>query len=120
MSGHRVVTGSEAAARSRLVAITVAVVGLIGMFIALLGWTGFAKSADSTVGASPWLVFIIGAVIAVGAAIFDLAAGSRSDIYAVAPGQRLTTTQFVLNMLAPWIIVALTIIGMIVIWLRYR
>ncbi|MFC6705873.1 hypothetical protein [Flexivirga alba] len=115
-----VAPGSEAAERSRLVAITVAVVGLVGMFIALLGWTGMAKSADSAVGAPPWLVFVIGAVITVGAAVFDLAAGSRSDVYAVAPGERLTTIRFVLNKLAPWIIVALTAVGMIVIWVRHH
>jgi hypothetical protein len=120
MSTHQVVPGSEAAERSRVVAITVALVGLLGMFIALLGWTGIAKEADSTVGVSPWLVFVIGAIIAVGAAVFDLAAGARSDVYVVAPGERLTTAQFVLNKLAPWIIVALTIVGMIVIWLQQR
>lgn len=117
---HVPVPGSEAAERSRLVAITVALIGLVGMFVALLGWTGMAKDVDSTVGAPPWLVFVIGAVITVGAAVFDLAAGSRSDVYVVAPGQQLTTAQFVLNKLAPWIIVALTIVGMIVIWLRHH
>ncbi|HWC23780.1 MAG TPA: hypothetical protein VG502_15910 [Flexivirga sp.] len=117
---HVPVPGSEAAERSRLVAITVALIGLVGMFVALLGWTGMAKDVDSTVGAPPWLVFVIGAVITVGAAVFDLAAGSRSDVYVVAPGQQLMTAQFVLNKLAPWIIVALTIVGMIVIWLRHH
>lgn len=112
--------GSEAAERSRLVAITVAVIGLIGMFIALLGWTGIAKGADSTAGAPSWLVFVVGAVIVIGAAFFDLAAGTRSDVYTVPPGERLTTGQFVLNKLAPWIIVALTLVGMIGIWLRHH
>lgn len=112
--------GDEAAERSRLVAITVALLGLVGMFIALLGWTGIAKASDSTVGAPPWLVFVVGAVIVVGAAVFDLVAGTRSDVYTVAPGERLTTTQFVLNKLAPWIIVALTVVGMIGIWLRHH
>lgn len=110
--------GSDAAERSRVIAITVAVVGLIGMFVALLGWTGMAKGSDSTVGIPPWSVFVIGAVITLGAAIFDLGAGSRSDVYVVPDGEQLTTTQFVLNKLAPWIIVALTVIGMIAIWLR--
>lgn len=112
--------GSAAADRSRLVAITVAVVGLVGMFVALLGWTGIAKEVDSTVGVPPWLVFVVGAVIVVGAAVFDLVAGTRSDVFVVAPGQRLSTLQFVLNKLAPWIIVALTVVGMIIIWIRQR
>lgn len=112
--------GSAAAERSRLIAISVAVVGLIGMFLALLGWTGVAKDIDRTAGLPPSLLFAIGAVVVVGAAVFDLAAGSRSDVYIVAPGQQLTTTQFVLNKLAPWIIVALTIVGMIIIWLRHH
>ncbi|WP_446664462.1 hypothetical protein [Flexivirga sp. B27] len=112
--------GSAAADRSRLVAITVAVVGLVGMFVALLGWTGIAKEVDSTAGVPPWLIFVVGAVIVVGAAVFDLAAGTRSDVFVVAPGQRLSTLQFVLNKLAPWIIVALTVVGMIIIWIRQR
>lgn len=113
-----VTPGSAAAERSRLVAVTVAVVGLVGMFVALLGWTGVAKDVDSTVGLPPWVIFAVGAVIVVGAAIFDLAAGARSDVYVVAPGEKLTTMQFVLNKLAPWIIVALTVVGMVIIWLR--
>lgn len=112
--------GSAAAERSRLIAIAVAVVGLLGMFLALLGWTGVAQGADRAAGLPPWSVFVVGAVVVVGAAVFDLAAGSRSDVYVVAPGRQLTTTQFVLNKLAPWIIVALTIVGMVIIWLRQR
>ncbi|WP_460599179.1 hypothetical protein [Flexivirga lutea] len=115
-----VAPGSAAAERSRLVAIAVAVVGLVGMFVALLGWTGIAQGVDSTAGAPPWVIFVIGAVIVIGAAVFDLAAGSRSDVYVVAPGQQLTALQFVLNKLAPWIIVALTVVGMIAIWLRHH
>ncbi|GGB15889.1 hypothetical protein GCM10011492_02000 [Flexivirga endophytica] len=115
-----VAPGSEAAERSRLVAITVAVVGLVGMFVALLGWTGVAKDVDSTIGLPPWLIFVVGAVVVVGAAVFDLAAGARSDVYVVAPDQQLTTMQFILNKLAPWIIVALTVVGMIAIWLRHH
>lgn len=110
--------GSAAAERSRIVAIAVAVVGLVGMFVALLGWTGIARDVDRTAGVAPWLVFVMGAVIALGAAVFDLAAGARSDVYVVVRGQQLTPAQFVLNKLAPWIIVALTVVGMIVIWLR--
>lgn len=112
--------GSAAAERSRIVAITVAVVGLVGMFVALLGWTGMVRDVDSTIGLPPWLIFVVGAVVTVAAAVFDLAAGARSDVFAVAPGQRLGTGQFVLNKLAPWIIVALTAIGMLIIWLRHH
>lgn len=115
-----VAPGSSAAERSRVIALTVAVVGLIGMFVALLGWTGMMRAVDHTLGMPPWLIFVVGAVIAVGAAVFDLAAGTRSDVYAVADGQRLTATQFVLNKLAPWIIVALTGVGMLIIWLQHR
>lgn len=112
--------GSAAAERSRVVAIAVAAVGLVGMFLSLLGWTGVAKGVDRVAGLPAWLIFVVGAVVVVGAAIFDLVAGSRSDVYVVAPGERLTTTQFVLNKLAPWIIVALTVVGMLVIWLRHH
>lgn len=112
--------GSPAAERSRLVAVAVAVAGLLGMFVALLGWTGIAQDVDSTAGAPPWVIFVVGAVIVLGAAVFDLAAGTRSDVYVVEPGHQLTTLQFVLNKLAPWIIVALTVIGMIAIWLRHH
>ena len=112
--------GSAAAERSRLTAVAVAVVGLLGMFLTLLGWTAVARDADNAAGLPPWLVFAVGAVVVLGAAVFDLAAGARSDVYAVAPGQQLTTTQFVLNKLAPWIIVALTVVGMVIIWLRHH
>jgi hypothetical protein len=88
------------------------------MFIALLGWTGIAKDVDHTVGVAPWLIFAMGAVITVGAAVFDLAAGSRADVYVVPVDQQLTTMQFAFNKLAPWIIVGLTVIGMVAIWLR--
>lgn len=112
--------GSAAAERSRVIAIGVAVVGLIGMFVALLGWTGIAKDVDRVAGLPVWLIFVLGAVIVVGAAVFDLLAGTRSDVYVVPSGQLLTTTQFVLNKLAPWIVVALTVVGMVVIWLRHH
>lgn len=112
--------GSAAAERSRVVAIAVAVVGLIGMFVALLGWTGVAKDVDHVAGLPAWLIFAVGAVVVVGAAVFDLVAGARSDVYVVAPGQQLTTTQFVLNKLAPWIVVVLTVVGMVIIWLRHH
>lgn len=112
--------GSAAAERSRVIAIGVAVVGLIGMFVALLGWTGIAKDVDRVAGLPVWLIFVLGAVIVVGAAVFDLLAGTRSDVYVVPSGQPLTTAQFVLNKLAPWIVVALTVVGMVVIWLRHH
>lgn len=115
-----VAPGSAAAERSRVIAVTVAVVGLLGMFVALLGWTGMMRDVGDTVGLPPWLIFVVGAVIAVGAAVFDLAAGTRSDVYTVPAGQRLTATQFVLNKLAPWIVVALTGVGMLIIWLQHR
>lgn len=111
---------SPAAGHSRLVATAVAVVGLIGMFIALLGWTGVAREVDRTAGFPPWLVCALGAVIVVGAAVFDLVAGTGSDVYVVPPGRQPTTMQFVLNKLAPWIVVALTVVGIIAIWVRYH
>lgn len=112
--------GSSAAERSRVIAIVVAVVGLVGMFLALLGWTGLMRDTDAVAGLGPWVLFVLGAVITVGAAVFDLAAGQRSDVYVVPEGQRLTAVQFVLNRLAPWIVVLLTLVGMLIIWLRYR
>ncbi|WP_265444832.1 hypothetical protein [Flexivirga meconopsidis] len=115
-----VLPGSDAADRSRVIAIVVALIGLVGMFVALLGWTGMMRDVDKTIGIPPWVIFVVGAVITVGAALFDLAAGSRSDVFAVAPGQQLTALQFTLNKLAPWIIVLLTLVGMLIIWLRYR
>lgn len=110
---------SKASQRSKQLAIGLAVLGLIGMFLALWGWTGIQKDAH-VLGMSGWIPFVIGAVLALGAASADLALGARSDVYAFGPGERPTAWQLFVNKLAPWCIVLLTLIGMLVIWLRYR
>ena len=57
-------------------------------------------------------------VLTLGAALFDLAMGARSDVYAIASGQRAKGYQTFVNKFAPWVIVLLTLLGMLFIWLR--
>lgn len=104
--------------RSRELAIGLAVAGLIGMFLALWGWTGIQRDAH-VLGLPGWIPFIIGLLLAVGAAATDLAMGARSDVYAFAPGERPTPWQTFANKFAPWLIVLLTLIGVLLIWLKY-
>lgn len=110
---------SEPAERSRELAIGLAVTGLIGMFLALWGWTGIQKGTHA-LGMSGWVLFIIGAVLALGAASADLALGQRSDVYAYTPGVEPTGRQVFVNKFAPWVIVLLTLIGMLIIWMKYN
>ncbi|GAB3585863.1 DUF1129 domain-containing protein [Calidifontibacter terrae] len=115
-----ILPNTEAAKESQLRAIGLAVLGLIGMFVALWGWTGHVRSSDSVLGMNPWIVVVIGLVLCVGAAIADLALGNRADFSTSTPGTQQSGRALLVNRLAPWIIVALTLIGMLIIWLRYR
>ena len=111
-------TSARDHARSRRTAIAVALLGLLGMFLTLMGWTGIQRDADTALGMNLWLPFVVGAVLTLGAALFDLAMGARSDVYAIASGQRAKGYQTFVNKFAPWVIVLLTLLGMLFIWLR--
>lgn len=102
--------------RSRTNAIVLAVVGLVGMFFALLGWTGIARDVGKVWGANPTIWFVIGLLVTVAAAIADTVLGRRADFTQGSTGAGST----VLNRLLPWIIVALTLVGMIILWVRHH
>ncbi|NHN55700.1 hypothetical protein G9U51_07915 [Calidifontibacter sp. DB0510] len=114
-----VLPGTQAAKASRARAIVLQIVGLIGMFLTLWGWTGMRRQVDSLLGMSPVVPFVIGLILTLGAAITDVVLGSRADVYALDPGQKPTGRQLFLNKIAPWLIVLLTLVGMLIIWARY-
>lgn len=117
---------TQEAGSSRRMAITLLVVGLVGMFLSLWGWAAVVLTnsqwwTDRTVlGLSGWVPFVVGLVLVVGAAIADVLLGRRADVSQVAAGAQATTLQTLLNRLAPWILVVLTAIGVLLVWLRYR
>lgn len=116
----------DEARSSRVVAILLLVAGLLGTFLALWGWAGVVLANAqwwthrTTLGMSPWVAFVVGIVLVVGAAVVDVILGRRADVSQVAAGTEATPTQILLNRLAPWILVAVTAIGVLLVWLRYR
>lgn len=106
---------TRAAGQARTNAILLAVAGLVGMFFALLGWTGMVRDVAKVWGANPTIWFALGLIIAVAAAIGDTVLGSRADFTQNRGGAGHT----VMNRLLPWIIVALTLVGMLVLQLRH-
>lgn len=109
---------TKAAAQSRVRAIVLALLGLVGMFLTLWGWTGMVQDTDKLIGLSPTLIFIVGALLCLGAAIADAVLGAKADVITGAPGQKPSGMALLLNKLGPWIIVLLTLIGMLIIHLR--
>lgn len=111
----------EAARASQTKAVLLALLGLVGMFLALWGFTALTRDVDRLIGMPPVLPLVVGLVVVVGAAVADSLLGQRADIYrarvgaAEAPG----ALAFVVNRLGPWIIVLLTLVGMLLIWIRY-
>lgn len=114
------ITGSIDGKVSRIRAILLAVAGLVGMFLALWGFTGLARDVDKVAGMPPWIPLVVGLLIVVAAAIGDTVLGHHADIFQTPAGEREApgALAFVLNRLAPWIIVALTGIGMLLIWIK--
>ncbi|MFC6713258.1 hypothetical protein [Branchiibius cervicis] len=115
-----------AAKDSRVIALALLVAGLLGTFLTLWGWTGVRKNAVTwwehytTAGMSPWILFGVGLALVVLAAIADAILGRRSDVFQVADGAEPTPTQTLANRLAPWLLVLITALGILLIWLRYR
>lgn len=116
----------DEARSSRVAAIALLVAGLVGIFLALWGWAGVVLSSAqwwthrTVLGMSPWVAFVVGVVLVLGAAILDVVLGRRADVSQVAAGTEATPLQTLLNRLAPWILVVLTAIGVLLVWLRYR
>lgn len=116
----------EQARSSRAVAIVLLAAGLVGTFLALWGFAGVVLQNSqwwthrTTLGVSPWLPFVVGLVLVLGAAVVDVLLGRRADVSQVAMGAEATALQTFLNRLAPWILVVLTAIGLVLVWLRYR
>lgn len=109
---------TAAAEQSRIRAYVLVGVGLLGMFLALWGWTGMQQDTSKLIGLSPTLIFVVGALLCVGAAVTDAALGAKADIMTTTPGTSSGPMALLLNKLAPWIIVALTLVGMLIIYLR--
>lgn len=115
-----------AAKDSRAIALALLVAGLLGTFLTLWGWTGIRKNAVTwwdhytTAGMSPWVPFGVGLALVLLAAIADAILGRRSDVFQVAEGAQPTTFQTLANRLAPWLLVLITAVGILLIWLRYR
>lgn len=115
-----------AAKDSRAIAVVLLIAGLLGTFFALWGWTGVRKNAVTwwehytTAGMSPWIPFGVGLALVLLAAVADAILGRRSDVFQVAEGAEPTTLQTVANRLAPWLLVLITAVGILLIWLRYR
>lgn len=106
---------TKAASRSRTKAIALALLGLLGMFLTLWGWAAMQKDTDKLIGMSPVVIFVIGALLCLGAAIADALLGAKADVVHGAPQKG---SALLLNKLGPWIIVALTLVGMLLIWVR--
>ena len=103
------------AGQARTRAIVLALAGLVGMFFALLGWTGMVRDVDKVWGANPTIWFVVGLVIAIAAAIVDTLLGRKADFTQGETGAAST----LVNRLLPWIIVALTLIGLLVVKLTH-
>ena len=100
---------------SRTRALLLAIAGLVGMFFALLGWTGMVTDATKVWGANPTIWFVLGLIIAVAAAVGDTVLGRHADF----TQGRADAGSTLLNRLLPWIIVALTLLGMLVVKLTH-
>lgn len=117
---------TTAANDSRLTAVALLVAGLLGTFLTLWGWTGIRKNAVTwwdnftTAGLSPWVPFGVGLALVVLSALADAILGRRSDVFQVTEGTQPTPVQTLANRLAPWILVLITALGILLIWLRYR
>lgn len=105
------------AGASRLRALALAVAGLVGMFFALLGWTGMVRDASAVWGMKPLVWFVIGVVVAVAAAVADLVLGRRADFTQTAGRPSASAT--LVNRLLPWLIVAFMLVGMLVVKLTH-
>ncbi|AKU17466.1 hypothetical protein [Luteipulveratus mongoliensis] len=114
------ITGSIDGRVSRIRAILLAAAGLIGMFLTLWGFTGMVRDLDKIAGMPPVLPFVVGLVIVLAAAVADTVLGRQADMFQTPAGETEAPggLAFVLNRLAPWIIVALTLIGMLLIWIK--
>ena len=95
--------------------LVLAIAGLVGMFFALLGWTGMVTDATKVWGANPTIWFVLGLIIAVAAAVGDTVLGRHADF----TQGRADAGSTLLNRLLPWIIVALTLVGMLVVKLTH-
>lgn len=113
-----ILPGTKAAAESRVRAIALAVVGLVGMFLTLWGWAEMRQDTDKVLGMAPVIPFVVGLLLVIGAAVADAVLGSKADVIASAPGTGQKGMALVLNKLAPWIIVLLTGIGMVLLYFR--
>lgn len=113
VAGATPLTSITADKQSRTRALALALAGLLGMFLTLLGWTGHVRKLDTTWGVSPVVWIVIGAVIVLGAAIADAVLGARADF--VGPSATPSGSATFLNRLLPWVIVAMTAIGMVVV-----
>ncbi|KNX36654.1 hypothetical protein VV01_05020 [Luteipulveratus halotolerans] len=115
------ISGSVDGRVSRIRAILLAVAGLIGLFLTLWGFTGMVRDGvDKIAGMPPVLPFVVGLVLVVGSAIADTLLGRHADVFQTPAGETEApgALALVLNRLAPWIIVALTLIGMLLIWIK--
>ena len=74
----------------------------------------------TTAGLSPWVPFGVGLALVVLSALADAILGRRSDVFQVTEGTQPTPVQTLANRLAPWILVLITALGILLIWLRYR
>lgn len=101
--------------KSRTRALILAVTGLVGMFLALVGATGLAQDAGVW-GAKPAIWLTLGLIIAVASAVADAALGARADFTTGAAAK--TRGAVIMNRFLPWIIVVLTLIGIAIILVR--
>ena len=113
-----ILPNTRAAAQSRVRAIALAVIGLIGMFLALWGWAEMRQDTDEVLGMAPAIPFAVGLLLVLGAAIADAVLGNKADVITSAPGTGQKGMALLLNKLAPWIIVLLTGIGMLLLYIR--
>lgn len=99
--------------RSRALASGLALAGLVGMFFALLGWTGHVHEYYKVWSVLPMVWVAMGLLLSIAAAAADAALGSDADFtQGNGAGARLV------NRFLPWIIVALTFVGMAAISLK--
>lgn len=99
---------NAAASRSRALATGLAVAGLGGMFLALLGWSAHVHERHLVWYGRPMVWVAIGIMVTVAAAAADAALGADADF---TQGSRGAGSKM-MNRFLPWIIVALTFVGM--------
>ena len=102
------------AAKSRTLAIALAVAGLVGMFFALLGWSAHVHERHLVWFGLPLVWTTIGLLISVAAAAADSALGADADFTQNSRGAGAKLA----NRFLPWIIVALTLLGMVLMSLK--